>query len=159
MSTLTEIDSSTVAEENAGQWATAVEIWGDKFSVPREEVGRIQQLIQGMYVLMGLDSSVAPFKALRAFGIPEDTCHYLIGKYCPTEVGADDEAASMNRRKKYAAFEEWAREHVGEQFSTQALADVSGFSYPTVLKFVKESPLFKRVKNGWWEPVVVETRH
>lgn len=157
MPLLTSIDATTVAEENNELWSEAVEQYGSVFSVPRNEVARIHTVIQGMWVLAGVDTNAPAFKSLRNYGIPEDTCRYLLDKYADG-VEVMTEAEITNRRKKYAAFEDWSRDHIGEQFSTQTLAEESGFSYPTILKFLKESPLFKRVKNGWWEPVVVETR-
>jgi len=154
------IESSTVAEEGHLHWALAKETHGSAFDVPQYERNRIALIQQGMYVIMANDGKAPVFKTMRAFGIPEDICLYLISKYCGEVDGADDVSLVSNSRKdKYQAFEEWSRSHIGEQFSTQTLAEESGFSYPTILKFLKESPLFKRVKNGWWEPVVVETRH
>ena len=59
--------------------------------------------------------------------------------------------AENGRAEKYADFEEWSNEHEGEQFSTQELAEKSGFSQQTVLKYLKTSAHFTKVKSGWYE--------
>jgi len=153
------LDTSTVAEENAAQWEILVEAYGDKFKVPTAESNRVREIIRGMYILMGLAGKEAPvYKTLRVYGIPEEVCAYLIDKYCGEDVATEDDGA-VRRKDKYRAFEDWSREHIGEQFTTEQLVEASGFSYPTTLKFLKESPLFKPVNRGWRVPVVVETRH
>lgn len=59
--------------------------------------------------------------------------------------------AENGRAEKYADFEEWASRHEGEQFSTSELAEKSGFSQSTVLKYLKTSTRFIKVKQGWYE--------
>lgn len=59
--------------------------------------------------------------------------------------------AENGRAEKYADFEEWSNEHEGEQFSTQELSEKSGFSSQTVLKYLKTSAHFTKVKSGWYE--------
>ena len=59
--------------------------------------------------------------------------------------------AENGRAEKYADFEGWSNEHEGEQFSTQELAEKSGFSQQTVLKYLKTSAHFTKVKSGWYE--------
>ena len=52
---------------------------------------------------------------------------------------------------KYDALLAWSKDHLFEQFTTEQLVEVSGFSYPTTLKFLQESPTFRKVKKGLWE--------
>ena len=59
--------------------------------------------------------------------------------------------AENGRAEKYADFEEWAARHEGEQFSTSDLAEKSGFSSQTVLKYLKTSAHFIKIKQGWYE--------
>ena len=60
--------------------------------------------------------------------------------------------SSLNKRSdKYGALLAWASEHLFEQFTTEQIVEVSGFSYPTTLKFLQESPSFRKVKKGLWE--------
>jgi hypothetical protein len=58
----------------------------------------------------------------------------------------------MNKRAdKYDALLEWAKDHLFEQFTTEELVEQSGFSYATTLKFLQESPTFRKIKKGLWE--------
>ena len=59
--------------------------------------------------------------------------------------------AGNGRAEKYADFEAWARQHEGEQFSTSDLAEKSGFSSQTVLKYLKTSTHFIKIKQGLYE--------
>lgn len=64
----------------------------------------------------------------------------------------DSNAQTLNKRAdKYDALLEWAKDHLFEQFTTEQIVEVSGFSYPTTLKFLQESPTFRKVKKGLWE--------
>ena len=57
----------------------------------------------------------------------------------------------QNIADKYDALLEWASDHLFEQFTTEQIVEISGFSYPTTLKFLQESPTFRKVKKGLWE--------
>lgn len=59
--------------------------------------------------------------------------------------------ALTKRADKYDALLDWAKDHLFEQFTTEQIVEVSGFSYPTTLKFLQESPTFRKVKKGLWE--------
>ena len=59
--------------------------------------------------------------------------------------------AENGRAEKYAAFEEWAGRHLCEQFTTRELAQMSGFSQQTILKYLKTSRHFTKIKNGLYE--------
>ena len=59
--------------------------------------------------------------------------------------------AESDRAEKYADFEEWAAEHQCEQFTTAQLAEKSGFSTQTVLKYLKTSQHFTKIKQGLYE--------
>jgi hypothetical protein len=59
--------------------------------------------------------------------------------------------AENGRAEKYADFEEWSARHEGEQFSTSELAEKSGFSSQTVLKYLKTTTHFTKIKQGLYE--------
>ena len=59
--------------------------------------------------------------------------------------------AESNRAEKYADLEEWAAEHKCEQFTTAQLAEKSGFSTQTILKYLKTSQHFTKIKQGLYE--------
>lgn len=74
--------------------------------------------------------------------VPKDTLKMLMDGTAP---------ASGKRSDKYDALLEWAKDHLFEQFTTEQIVEVSGFSYQTTLKFLQESPTFRKVKKGLWE--------
>lgn len=76
-----------------------------------------------------------------------DRCH-LPGWRPPVQLDAETEKPT--RASRYDAFELWAGMHPDETFSTQELADVSGFSVPTITKYLTESLIFEKVKRGQW---------
>jgi hypothetical protein len=68
-----------------------------------------------------------------------------------TEEDISEEIKTEKRSNKYDAFISWTKDKIGEQHSTEALVEVAGFSYPTVLKFLTESTHFRKIKKGIWE--------
>jgi len=69
----------------------------------------------------------------------------------PTWAPSSATEQMSSRAGKYAAFETWARSHDGEQFTTEQLVEVSGFSHQTTLKYLSDSLFFMKVKKGLWE--------
>lgn len=81
-----------------------------------------------------------PMRIVRL--VPPETLAFLM---------ESNTSALTKRADKYEALLEWAKDHLFEQFTTEQIVEVSGFSYPTTLKFLQESPTFRKVKKGLWE--------
>jgi hypothetical protein len=81
-----------------------------------------------------------PMRIVRL--VPPETLAFLM---------ESNTSAPTKRADKYDALLEWAKDHLFEQFTTEQIVEVSGFSYPTTLKFLQESPTFRKVKKGLWE--------
>lgn len=116
-----------------------------------DEQGRIGDYLRGLYILMQarIDGGNV-VSSLRHGNVLSSTMEMLapfLGDVTPEEVTARPE----KRADKYDAFVEWAETHLFEQFTTEQLVEQSGFSYPTTLKFLQESPTFRKVKKGLWE--------
>ena len=75
-----------------------------------------------------------------------ERCH-LPGWVAPIDVAP----VSGSRASKYQQFELWALGHPLEQFSTQQLAEISGFSNATMVKYLETSLFFEKVKRGVWQ--------
>lgn len=73
----------------------------------------------------------------------------IIARIMPT-IQLDD-TRKVNRADQYKAFEQWAREHDREQFTTDQLVEASGFGYQTTLKFIDGNPYFHKIKKGLYE--------
>lgn len=81
-----------------------------------------------------------PMRIVRL--VPSETLNLLL---------ESNTSALTKRSDKYDALLEWASDHLFEQFTTEQIVEVSGFSYQTTLKFLQESPTFRKVKKGLWE--------
>lgn len=114
----------------------------------------IQETVRGLYVMVKWQSEGSvgnPVAWLRQYSmlssvVPEFTATYL------SQVKTVDVAIprTEKRKDKYGTFDKWASEHQGEEYTTEQLVEIGGFSYPTTLKHISESPLFVKVKKGIW---------
>lgn len=107
---------------------------------------------------------------LRAVAIAEANAGVLTRSTCsqygiPPTIADDlgfpvsEDAPKEKRADKYGAFEKWASDHAGEQFSTEQLVEVSGFGYQTTLRFVASSPYFHKIKKNLYECRAIATKH
>lgn len=162
MPLLVEINSSVVDAEHKQIWDELKEKWGNISHggpMPWDERWRASKIVHGMWVLASWNGAGSADHLLRSYGIPEDVRHYIISKYCVgEELGADGPARAPKRADKYSEFEEWAEEHIGEQFTTEQLVEQSGFSHATTLKYLKTSLYFKPIKKGLWEATALPPR-
>jgi len=86
--------------------------------------------------------------------LPDDVIAEVVKIYCGVELNAEDileETKTEKRADKWDAFLRWSKGHLFEQFTTEQLAEECGFSYPTTLKYLQESPVFRKIKKGLWE--------
>lgn len=81
-----------------------------------------------------------PMRIIRM--VPSETLNLLL---------ESNTSALTKRSDKYDALLDWSKDHLFEQFTTEQIVEVSGFSYQTTLKFLQESPTFRKVKKGLWE--------
>lgn len=122
----------------------------------KQEMTHIQETIRGLYVLEMWERngrSGSPLAMLKHYSVMDSVISHFAEAYIPKNVSKlDNSAARPEKRKtKWSAFDKWAKEHQSEQYTTDQLVEISGFSYPTTLKYVSESPLFVKVKKGLWQ--------
>ena len=136
-------------------WADAESQYGQATSVPKEVVADINERVRSAYVLMlwkKEGSSGSPAKFLRSYSISEQVIADMVTSYCGLEVSEEELSLKTERRAdKHQSFLNWTGDHIFEQYTTEQLVEVSGFSYPTTLKILQESPHFRKVKKGLWE--------
>lgn len=147
------ITPETVNEVHRGLWATLVQKYKDAFSVPNDERFRANETVRGMWVLLVWQREAQarhPFQFLRSYGIPDDIAHYIVEGFTEYDI-AQAQVKPEKRRDKWSAFEQFAVDHAGEQFTMEQLVEVSGFSYQTTLGYVKSSLHFRRIKKGLYE--------
>ena len=92
--------------------------------------------------------SRSAFQFLRSYSVSDAIAKPLVEVWIGQEVVVDKTEKRVN---KWAAFEQFARDHAGEQFTMDSLVEISGFSYPTTLGYVKESLYFVKIKKGIYE--------
>jgi hypothetical protein len=101
---------------------------------------------------MGWNGSGNPARYLSTYSVPTEVIADVVAEYCDEVVDPEELLTPRPRRAdKYDALLTWSKDHLFEQFTTEQLVEVSGFSYPTTLKFLQESPTFRKVKKGLWE--------
>lgn len=131
-----------------------------KYKKPQEryanqaERWRIAETIRALYVMEkwqreGCNGN--PIAMLRYYSVSEEVLTTFIKTYLSHLNTSNTGIIKTERRKdKYGQFDSWADEHRGEEYTTEQLVEVSGFSYQTTLKYVSESPLYIKVKKGLW---------
>jgi len=156
----TTITPELVNEVHRGLWATLVQKYKNAFSVPKEERQRADETVRGMWVLYVWQRDAQtrhPFQFLRSYGIPDEIAQYIVEGFTDYSVN-EASVKPEKRRDKWSAFEQFARDHVGEQFTMEQLVEISGFSYPTTLGYVKESLYYKKIKKGLYEAMTPPER-
>ncbi len=156
------INDQLVERVNADLWDEASKKHGSKYSVPRDEVQYMGEVIRGLHVLQVWQregQSKAPESFLRSYSVQESVIPELLQKYLgKSNVVAQEELRPEKREKKWNSFIEWAKLHEAEQFTTEQLVEICGFSYPTTLDYIKISPYFKKIKKGLYEVVNPKTQ-
>lgn len=153
----TKIDSSNISIEMAGRWNAASKKSGGSFLISKEERFSISEYERAMHVLCVWKREGEkgnPARTLRTYGVIESVILEIIADWCDMTITEEDliEIGKTEKRSdKYDSFIDWTKDKVGEQFTTETLVEVAGFSYVTVLKFLDESQYFKKIKKGLWE--------
>lgn len=151
------ISDSAILEVHNDLWEKAEKEHKLAIRVPGHQAQEISDFIRGLYVLQiwkkdGQKGSAIKF--MLSYSIPESTVAKIAEEYLGIEVDEDsvvEEVKTEKRADKWDAFMKWAKDKVFEQFTTEQLVEISGFSYPTTLKFIQENPTFRKVKRGLWE--------
>lgn len=152
------ISESHVDSVHHKMWDEAIAEYGDKFRVPREVSQKISDYTRALHVLYIWNRDAGkgnPVRQLVSYGIPESIITEVAPIYCGVtfdeDVSVVEEVRVEKRADKWDAFLKWASQHHFEQFTTEQLAEQSGFSYQTTLKYLQESPTFRKIKKGLWE--------
>lgn len=130
-----------------------------------QEIAQIQETVRGLYVMEkwqreGRNGN--PIATLRFYSMLSNVIPVFVSEYLSEYMSGESAEIAIprteKRKDKWSSFDSWAKEHQAEQFTTEQLVEIAGFSYPTVLKYVSESPLFNKVKKGLWEVLLIPER-
>lgn len=152
----TTISNEMLKHTMLTKWADASKTYGDGWSVPRDESFALGEYERAMHILLlwkNEGEKGNPIRQLRAYGVMESVIIQIVADWCDMTITEDvlSEVKTEKRSDKYNAFTDWTKDKVGQQFTTDALVAEAGFSYITVLKFLGESPHFRKIKKGLWE--------
>lgn len=151
------VSDSVITSIHEEMWSEAVNEYGNQFAVPREVAQAISDYSRALHVLQVWKKDGgkgSPIRFMASYSIPENVIADVASEFCGIEVDEDsvvEEARPTRRADKWDSFLKWAKDKVFQQFTTEELVEVSGFSYQTTLKFVSENPTFRKVKRGLWE--------
>ena len=151
-----KLTEEIIDAKNAELWAAAAKQHGSKFRVPRDEQTRMGELIRGMYVMQVWQSTPSAGNVVRfmkEYSIAEQVIEYLVTEYLGKErlKEAVQEKRPEKRADKWKSLEEWCKNNLFKEVTTEDVVALSGFSYPTVLNYLKTSPYFRKIKRGSWE--------
>lgn len=151
------ITTDLIKERVSEKWEEAGQEYGDKWSVPKEKrfaIGEYERALHVLNVWKNEGQKGNPARMLNAYGVTESVVLEIVAEWCDMQITEEDLSETIKKEKrsdKYDAFIDWSKDKVGQQFTTDALVEVAGFSYITVLKFLADSPNFRKIKKGLWE--------
>lgn len=150
-----QITDSLVEEHQAQLWRIAKEKHGTVFRVPSDEQQRIGEEVRGLYVIQtwqARGSQGNPVRFMSEYSIPRNVIETLVTAFIGKQKLVEaEEIKPVRRTDKWRALEEWAKKNTYQEVTTEQLVEISGFSYPTVLNYVKTSPYFRKIQRGQWE--------
>lgn len=151
-----KITDEAIEQKNAELWRDAAAKHGTAFRVPRDEQARMGELIRGLYVMQvwqRTPSAGNVVRFMRDYSISNQVIEYLVTEYLGKEQlkEAVREKKPEKRADKWKALEEWCKNNLYKEVATEEIVNLSGFSYPTVLNYLKTSPYFRKIQRGSWE--------
>lgn len=141
-------------------WNKATAEYGSVYKVPFQEDMRMGDLVRGLHVLhiwQRDGSTGSGLRFLKSYNFGQQTVDTLVSEFLEY-FGVESEqeiikdlAPVEKRADKFNKFLKWANVHHFEQYTTEQFTEQSGFSYQTTLKYLQESPTFRKIKKGLWE--------
>ena len=155
-----KLNEEIITNYHHSLWDEAKAKHGSVYKVPLEEDLRMGDLVRGLHVLHLWQTDGGTGNGLRFlkhYNLGQQTIDTLVSKFVEYfGVESEDEIEKAlepveKRADKFNRFLKWANEHHFEQYTTEQLTEQSGFSYQTTLKYLQESPTFRKLKKGLWE--------
>lgn len=122
--------------------------YGSVFRAPSDEVRENSERLRAFHVIQKYGGSITR-QVLSQYMIPPSIAEAVLAE-CGGD-GVTTVAPKVTRADQYKSLEKWACEHDSEQFTTEQIVEVSGFSYQTTLRFIDGNPHFHKVKRGLYE--------
>ena len=148
-----KLDLEVIHGIHRKEWDKQIEKYGDANKVPKTKSDLISERTRALYCLLGWqtrgqEGSAARF--MNKYALRLGSQDWALKKFCqPEDAVVPDH--KPRRKELIRGFEAWATEHTFEQFTTTQLAEQSGFSPQTILKYLRTSRHFIKVKRGLYE--------
>jgi hypothetical protein len=136
----------TVVHET--MWNDAINEYGSDTAVPAQVANHIAETVRALEILARVGEG-NPMRVLREYMVRDEIIQEVLTDYIGIKPPDDEHRESRAKRER--RLEEYSREHEGEQFTTEHLADVAGFSQQTMVHKLRRSPWWQPVKRGVWE--------
>lgn len=148
----TTIDADAVHQQ---MWDAAIAEYGSAYAVPRSHADHISEVVRGLTILKGWSSGPnAALAELTSYMVREAAkVEVLAMLNLKTTVKQDDSALAVpaSRAARYRRLDDIAATNFAKEFTTEELMEQSGFSYPTILKYLKNSRCWRKAGRGRWE--------
>lgn len=153
MSLMKPLSLEIIDDIHRKAWEKAIEKYGNAHKVPREKASLISERGRALHILLtwhkrGESGSAA--RHMDKYGLQHGSQAWALKKFAQPDDAVRPEA-TKHRKDLYQQFERWASQHEAEQFTTAQLVEQSGFSTATILKYLKTSRSFFKIKRGLYE--------
>jgi|688.fasta_scaffold27848_5 hypothetical protein len=149
-----QITDDYIARVWDGLWDELEAAHKSPFSVPIDERNAASEKLRALHVVQEWQRSsptASLVATLNSYSITEAAIDWILAEHATDAVKkAAPTERPQSRKQKWGEFTKWAKSHAGQEFTTEQLAEVSGFSYAATLSFIKSNPLFLKVKKGVW---------
>lgn len=139
------IDLSETKEAYAQRIDLLIGEYGDYSAVPRDLLFVENEWLRACYCI-----ATQP-----TWELAETLRYYSIDRRVWSRFNVEEPEGVGRREKrsdKYQSIINWCADNVFAEITPNFLMDVSGMSYPTVLKFIGERPdLFRKIRRGIYE--------
>lgn len=130
--------------------------YGSHSLVPAGEIGKVGEMVRGLYVLQLWQSRGQQGSAIRFltdYSVSKEAAEVIVPEFIDKKLLAEitSDPKPIRRVDKWKTLEDWAKNNTYSEVSTEQLVEISGFSYQTVLNYAKTSPYFRKIQRGQWE--------
>ncbi len=122
-------------------------------NIPSDEQRALSEALRAFFVIEAHAGQVTA-RILSQYMIPASVAQQVMD-----EMGIDANAPQIehkaSRKERVANLIKFAKANHGKEFTTEELVEVAGFCHATTLKFLNDTPYFKKIKRGLYEAIDV----
>lgn len=119
------------------------------------EVTLISDIARGLFTLEVWQNNGSvgnPMRILKEYSVSQDAIDVIVAEFLgPVYVEQAEKNVPARRVDKWALLEAWAKKNTFQEVDVAQLIEITGFSYKTILNYLKTSSYFRKIKNGKYE--------